>query len=321
MSYVLYGPDPSAFTRKLEAALIFYGAPFDRVTAIGEQREQLRSRAGTHQLPVLGTPENWMLADTTPIMLLLDGRFPRRRLFPAGPAGFLAHVLEDVLDEWVSRVYVHYRWHYPENSRYALTRLGPDILADATAMTDWGLRSCRATGTEPMSQRTFAEDEYLALTAAAERQLARTPYLLGERPCAVDAAFLGGLRAHTHHDPLPDLRDFPQVVAFAQGARDRWDGGGELAPFPESTEFAQQLLRLAGDCYAPFIDANRRARARGEKSFEIPVYGERVSFMARAYPELSRDILLRHYRDRLSTEAQEIVLQWLIGASLDRLLA
>ena len=97
MSYVLYGPDPSAFTRKLEAALVFYGAPFARVREIGEERAQLQLRAGTHQVPVLRTPENWVLADSTPIMALLDGRFPRRRLFPLGAVGFLTHVLEDVL--------------------------------------------------------------------------------------------------------------------------------------------------------------------------------------------------------------------------------
>lgn len=321
MSYVLYGPDPSAFTRKLEAALIFYRAPFERVSEIGDQRERLQSRAGTHQLPLLSTPENWVLADTTPIMLLLDGRFPCRRLFPDGPPGFLVHVLEDVLDEWVSRVYVHYRWHYPENTRHALARLGAAIAGDAASLTDWGQRSCRATGTEPMSQRAFAEAEYLALMAAADAQLARTPYLLGERPCAVDAALLGGLRAHTHHDPLPVLGEFSHVVAFAEGARDRWDGGGELAPFPESTAFAQHLLRLAGNCYAPFVAANRRARAAGNKSFEITVYNETVSFMARAYPELSRDMLVRHYRDQLTVAQQEITRQWLAAASLEQLVA
>lgn len=321
MSYVLYGPDPSAFTRKLETALTFYGAPFDRVREIGDERAELQLRAGTHQVPVLRTPENWVLADTTPIMALLDSRYPRRRLFPDGPAGFLAHVLEDVLDEWVSRVYVHYRWHYPENTRYALARLGGEILGDPATLTNWGQRSCRATGTEPMSQRAFAEAEYRALMVAAEEQLSRTTYLLGERPCAVDAALLGGLRAHTHHDPLPDLREFPAVVAYAEGARDLWDGSGELAPLPQSSAFAQHVLRLAADCYAPFIHANRCARAAGDKAFEITVYGEPVSFMARAYPELSRAMLARHYHDQLTVTDQSRVQEWLAGTPLARLVA
>lgn len=320
MSYVLYGPDPSAFTRKLESALMFYGAPFERVREIGAERAELQRRAGTHQLPVLRTPENWVIADTTPIMHLLDSRFPARRLFADGPDGFLAHVLEDVLDEWVSRVYVHYRWHYPENARYALTRLGKEIADDPATLTDWGQRSCRATGTEAVSQRAHAESEYRALMAAAEAQLARTTYLLGNRPCAVDAALLGGLRAHTHHDPLPDLAAFPAVVAYAEGARDAWDGSGELSPFPESTAFAHHLLRLAQACYAPFIDANRRARAAGSKAFEITVYGEPVSFMARAYPELSREMLARHYHDQLTVADQTQVRQWLAATPLAELL-
>ncbi|MFT4582096.1 MAG: glutathione S-transferase [Gammaproteobacteria bacterium] len=120
--YQLYGPESSGFTRKLEAALVFYGASFERTLETSALREELTSRAGTHQLPVLRTPENWLLADTTPVMQLLDSRFPSRRMFPTGPLGFLVHLLEEVLDEWVSRVYVHYRWHSPENTRFALER-------------------------------------------------------------------------------------------------------------------------------------------------------------------------------------------------------
>lgn len=37
----------------------------------------LTARAGTRQMPVLITPENWCIADTTPILALLDGRMVR----------------------------------------------------------------------------------------------------------------------------------------------------------------------------------------------------------------------------------------------------
>jgi len=317
MTYTLFGPDPSGFTRKLEAALIFYQAPFDRVIAIGEERETLKQRAGTHQLPVMRTPENWVLADTTPIMQLLDGRYPRRRMFGEGANGFFVHLLEEVLDEWVSRVYVHYRWHYSQNTRFALERLGGEIVADPAIMADWGLRSCRATGTESTEQRRAAETEYLALLTAAEAQLERTTWLLGERPSAVDAALLGGLRAHTHHDPYPDLSIFPNVVAYAEGARDDWDGGGTLEPFPVNEPFADHLVRLAREYCVPFADSNRTARLEGRKAFELMVYGEPVSFLARAYPEASRQMIAARYRDQLSAAEQQQVCDWLVRENLE----
>ena len=94
-NYILYGGELSYFTRKLEAALIFYGADFEFRAKTNDNREQLEMRSGTHQVPVLQTPENWLIADSTPIMTLLDNRFPNRSMFPEGRLGVLVHLLEE----------------------------------------------------------------------------------------------------------------------------------------------------------------------------------------------------------------------------------
>ena len=58
--YTIYGGELSYFTRKLEAAMLFYGADFE----IKPKRDpSIEMRSGTHQVPVLHTPENWMIAD------------------------------------------------------------------------------------------------------------------------------------------------------------------------------------------------------------------------------------------------------------------
>ncbi len=105
--YTIFGSPISLFTRKLEAAMQFYNAPYSIEKKRDDNRETIEKRAGTHQIPVLKTPENWMLADTTPVLMLLDSRFIQQRLFPTGPLGVLVHIVEEVLDEWVARVMVH----------------------------------------------------------------------------------------------------------------------------------------------------------------------------------------------------------------------
>ena len=89
--YTVYGGELSLFTRKLEAAMIFYGAEFELRPKNVDNRKEIEQRSGTHQVPVLHTPENWMIGDTTPLIQLLDSRFPNRRLLPEGPLGVLVH--------------------------------------------------------------------------------------------------------------------------------------------------------------------------------------------------------------------------------------
>ena len=165
--YVVYGGSISLFTRKLEAALRFYGAPFRSVSKGPADASEIESRSGTHQVPVLQTPENWMIADTTPLIALLDARFPARRLVPRGPLGVLVHVVEEVLDEWVARVMVHYRWHHDANTHHVVQNIvGREMSLDEARefpIANWGLRACRATGTDDPSLREAAEREYLDL--------------------------------------------------------------------------------------------------------------------------------------------------------------
>jgi len=319
--YVIHGAPFSLFTRKLEAALIFYDLPFRHAVAgIGEESEAAR-RSGTHQIPILETPENWMIADTTPILDLLDARRPNRRLFPAGPLGVLVHIVEEVLDEWYARVMVHFRWHYAENTRHIVSAaLGREVSLEEAAefpLAKWGPRACRATGTELEVHQKAAEDEYFAMLGALEAQLQTTAFALGDRPTAVDTIVLGGLRAHTNNDPLPNLDAFPTVLDWASRCEKGWEGRGELAPFPKSTPFAEHVLEVAVTQYAPFVLGNAGALSAGEKAFASETYGETASYLARPYPANSRRMIQDRIRDRLDPDERKSVEQWLANQKLD----
>jgi glutathione S-transferase len=276
--------------------------------------DEIGRRAGTHQIPLLCTPENWVLADTTPILELLDSRVPARRLFPEGPLGVLVHVVEEILDEWVARVMVHYRWHYPENTRYVLEQFTGEKLSAADAashpVAQWGPRACRATGTEGVAQQEAAEAEYLGLIEALEKQLSETAFALGGRPTAVDCILLGGLHAHTNADPIPDLSPYPRVLAWAE-APGAVEPSADLAAFPESTPLARHVLRIGAQQYRPFVEANAEALRGGRKAFEIETYGEPTSYLARPYPERSRQLIQQRVRDQLSEGDRMRVSSWL----------
>lgn len=314
--YVIHGPSISLFTRKLEAAFVFYGVPFRTEMP----NPDVAARAATHQVPVLVTPENWAIADTTPLLSMLDARYPARRLFPVGPAGVLAHIVEEVLDEWFARVMVHYRWHYAENTRHTVSELvGRELSleeAQQNPLAQWGPRACRATGTESEHQQRAAEREYLDMIGALEEQLGSTPYALGARPTAVDTIVLGGLRVHTNNDPIPDLSGFPRVRRWDAEDADRWDGNGEVAAPPTVTGFAAHVLERARDQYRPFVLANKKALADGEKAFTIETYGEEVSYLARPYPEQSRRMVVERIVHQLDDAERAEVLSWIEACGL-----
>lgn len=319
-TYGVYGWEQSYFTQKLLAALMFYGAPFEFVRKSKYNARELRLRSGTHQIPVLHTSENWMIADTTPILMMLDNRFPGRQLFPAGALGVLVHILEEYFDEWIARTTVHWRWSYPENHELLSMDAADGDAEEAQRIAAWGERVCRATGVASEVQKREAEAEYKRILAAAERQLGDTDYLMGDRPTAVDCIFLAGLRAHFNHDPAPRkaIHDaYPRTIAWCEQRADTWDGTGNLVAFPASTPFAQFILKEMVATYRPFALGNRSALIEHQKAFVIDMYGEDVSYLGRPYIEQSRQMIVSRIRNDISTEDHERVRAWLTEIGLD----
>lgn len=318
--YILYGMRLSYFTRKLEAALALYDAPFEYRPKTLLEKDEVERRAATNQVPVLRTPENWMLADTTPILDLLDGRYPTRRLFPEGPTGVLVHVLEEYLDEWTPRIAVHFRWQHAESADWAARQMGEELVPDGDeiaqtaiggGIASWGVRACRATGVSPEHQQRAAEEEITRVLMALEAQLGETRWALGDRPTAVDAVLLGALRGHFLLDPVPARRfaSLTRVVEYTNRALRFEDGA--LCSLDAPNGFVRLLLRELAGPYKSFVLGNARALDAGEKSFVVPIYGEDVSFRTREYPERSRAMVAERIASRLTGPEREIVRAWL----------
>ncbi len=320
-AYTIFGGELSYFSRKLEAAMIFYGLDFEFLPKPPERTEEIETRAGTHQVPVLLTPENWMIADTTPLLQLLDARAPLRALFPAGPEGVVVHLVEEYFDEWVARTMVHYRWHYDESAEFASLRMAAGNPEVAARVRAWGPRACRATGTESTHQRQLAEAEYQRILDAIQSQLNQTRFLMGDRPTAVDCIVLGGIRAHTNMDPTPKrlMARYPKVVDWAERGANAWPGNGALPDFPDVTDFARFVLGEMRATYVPFALGNRSALASASKAFEVETYGEAVSYLCRPYPERSRQMIVSRIQALRETDRQRIS-QWLRAQELDALL-
>ncbi|MBT4266151.1 MAG: glutathione S-transferase family protein [Deltaproteobacteria bacterium] len=326
--YTVYGTQRSYFTLKLESALIYYGVPWRHISKRPDNTELVEKRAATHQIPVLQTPENWMINDTTPIISMMDARYPLRRLVPTGPLGVLVHLVEEFMDEWLSRTMVHYRWNFEESAKVVVKAMLEEVMPDASAevaeqmaqaVYTFGRKACRANGLDSDQQKKKTEEEYEGILVAAQKQLSETPFLLGSRPCVVDTIFLGGLKAHMFVDPAPRkmLEAYPALIDWLTKRADHWDGTGELHPFPESTGFARYILKLMKSTYLNYLMANTTAVKQGDKAFVTEMYGEEVSYKRLDYREESRQMILRRITDQLTDQERETVERWVIDCDLD----
>ena len=304
--YRLYGYSLSYFSRKLEAALDWYGLPYEFCLKTPDVGSELEKRSGTNQVPLLVTPEDDVLIDTTPIMWRLDEQYPDRAMFPSGVMGAVAQALEECLDEWLTRVVMHYRWNFDESTQAAAKTLAkeaapkaPQVIAPMLTM--WGKKVVRARGMTSREMQVEGENEWKRLLEALEAQLGHTPFSLGTRPCGVDAVLLGGLRGHFLPDPVPSrvLTHYPRVSSWITEST-RWSGDGALVTSLESCPFAQFMLQEMSGAYRTYILANRDAVMANEKAFVCDTYGHAVSYKSQPYTEKSRLRTCRRLNERLS---------------------
>ena len=74
--YKLIGQELSLFTRKLEAQLRFQRLPWQWHFKTQERGPEIEARVGTHFVPVLETPESWLIHDTIAIGPMLSQQYP-----------------------------------------------------------------------------------------------------------------------------------------------------------------------------------------------------------------------------------------------------
>jgi glutathione S-transferase len=285
---ILYGSEPSFYTRKAWASMRLLGLEVDdRLKSFAVKAEVEAAVDGYHRFPVVQTDAGDWLTDSTRIGLELSRRHPARSLVPDDPAlAAVMRVTEDWFDEWMVRYVLAWRPLDPETRAWvarvgALNLFGlragaepPAELADRLERTAAGVErffvsagAANGVSLETVGSVRAGLDSILA---ALEVALSRSPFLLGGRPSLADAALWGHLDAGLLWEPAarahvgpraPALRAFhARLAALA-------DSGGEpLGTWEPLEAVAERLAPLLGgqaQGFVPFLVANARALADG----------------------------------------------------------
>ncbi|QYJ06850.1 glutathione S-transferase [Qipengyuania flava] len=280
--YTIHGALGSPYSLKMRALM-----RYRRITHIwshGSQMQQLAAEKGLPPvIPIIEYPDGNFRNDSTPVLYDLEERHSERKVVPADPAqAFIAHLLEDFADEWLTKAMFGYRW-LEEVDQIQMSRwLSFDALKGGGLDSSQGMAEVfrdRQVGRMAIVGCTrenfpLIEASTRRVMHALEDHVVNEHWLFGSRPSLAEFGIYGQL-SQLGVDPTAQSMmraDYPYTFRWllhvddASGIEGEWDDAdAPLKPV------AQSLLAEVGRVYVPFLLANAAAADAGEKTFRIEV--------------------------------------------------
>lgn len=315
--YTIYGGLGSPYSMKMRAIFRYRRIPYVwRQMEMGD--ESIFQHVKAPVIPVIHYPDGTWKNDSTPLIFDLEERHGERSILPDDPAqAFLAYLLEDFADEWGTKAMFHYRWYRERDQKQMsewllfdrLAGAGRDrILEAARIFRDRQVGRMALVGCTP-DNAPIIEENAKQILSLFEAHVTEEKYLFGSRPSLADFAWLGQM-SQLATDPTPqDLMraDYPFTFRWlanlddASGVDGAWRPADSPAP-----GVITGLLKLCGEIYFPFLQANAQALEKGEETFSVELLGRTYSqgtfkYQARCLRELrgAFGALNEDARDRL----------------------
>ncbi|KAI8489549.1 hypothetical protein Bbelb_327160 [Branchiostoma belcheri] len=188
--YQLLACELSYFSGKIRPYLRYKNIPFDSVTATEEVYEKMiYPRVGWNVVPVVITPDDKTLQDTTSMIEYLERKHPEPSVLPTTPWSFMEQRKFVDLQFGRAAAPTSPPLEQMDNPQrfisYENFKNSPQILG--------------------INEETIPEIErsYKGFLDDFQTHLSRYPYLLGDKPCVADFAFCGPLYPHLYRDPVP----------------------------------------------------------------------------------------------------------------------
>ncbi len=212
--YKLYGTEVSLYTGKARAYLRYKGIPFEEILSSATvYKEIIIPRTGVKYIPIIISPDDIAVQDTTEIIDFLEERFPDASVYPKTPLQHLVSLLFEVYaDEWLVIPAMYYRWWFKEdNYNFIVKEFGRTSLPNGTEKEQFEMGETVAGyfgGALPFLGATeknhkMIEAWYEAFLDCFNLHLEAHPFLLGARPSIGDFGLMAPLYAHLYRDPYP----------------------------------------------------------------------------------------------------------------------
>ena len=304
MTHRIFGSELSPYSVKVRSFFRYKNIAHEWILRSPAVQAEFQKYAKLPLVPLVVTPENEGVQDSTPILERFEALHREPSVIPEDPAlAFVSALLEEYGDEWGNKWMFHYRWRYQPDvwataERIAVQMMGAQgTLAVAQARAAVAERMMGRLGFVGSNDKTqpLIEASFKHALGLLDRHLATRPYLLGGRPAMADFGLWAQLyEAATDPTPGAIMRALaPNVMAWVQRmVSPKADG-----PFDAWPALAPTLLPLlteeVGALFLPWSVANAAAIAANAKAFDLPLGDiawsqEPQKYHARSLAEIQR---------------------------------
>lgn len=313
----VYGSEMSPYSVKVRSYFRYKGLPHRWLIRNADTQAEFQQFAKIQIIPLVVTPADEALQDSTPIIERLESLHPAPSIHPGDPVtGFLSALLEEFGDEWGNKWMFHYRWERAVDQHSAAGRIARGMMPAADEAMHEGLsEQIRSrmidrvwfVGSSPQTAPQI-ESTFIEALALLEAHLASRPFLFGGRPSFGDFGLWGQLyEAWTDPTPgaliegrAPRVLDWIHRMLWprAEGEFETWEAlAPTLAPF-----MAGPVARL----FLPWTVANAAAVAAGAPEFTVTLDGRQWTQKPQKYHAKSLQALRAKYAavsDRAALDA------------------
>ena len=281
MTYILYGALGSPYSQKIRALLRYRRLPYQWVDE-GARRQAALAAVKAPVIPVLEYPDGTFANDSTPLVYDLEARHGERGVVPPDPAqAFIAHLLEDFADEWLTKAMFGYRW-LEEVDQVQMSRWlafdsakGGGLEQSQQFAQMFRARQVGRMALVGCTRENFPliEASTRAVLDALEAHVVNRFCLFGTRPSLAEFGIFGQL-SQLGTDPTPQAMmraDYPYTYRWLAHIDDMSGQEGEWEP--GFAPVVAELVRISAEVYAPFLAANAAAAEAGAETFRMEAMG------------------------------------------------
>ncbi len=277
--YRINGALGSPYSMKMRAVLRYRRIP--HLWVHGPDARDALTKVRAPVIPVMEYPDGSFQNDSTPLIYDLEARHAERSIIPPDPArAFIAHLIEDFSDEWVTKAMFGYRW-LQEADQIQMSRwLAFDALKGGGLQESQGYAEqfrARQVGRMAIVGCTaenfsLIEASSRALLDALEAHVVDGHCLFGSRPSIAEFGMFGQL-SQLGVDPTAQMmmrKDYPYSYRWLLHVDDMSgiDGAWDADDAPLSPIITAWLHQV-GEIYMPFLLANAAAIEAGQETFQI----------------------------------------------------